>query len=113
MFSHFVQFVFLFLFSSQATGLPVCGEFDKESLFISQFPDTLPFQKEFGKLLRNFNESDPEQIERISQLLQNVNPFVSNNLADLQDKSENRVNFVVSQKMNKITVKNQSQCKQQ
>lgn len=99
MFSNIVQFVCLLLFLTQTAGLPVCGEFDKEPFFISQFPDTLPFQNEFGKLLRNFNESDTEQIERFAQLLQNANPFVSNQLDDIasmQDKSENRINFVVS-----------------
>lgn len=102
-----VQVVCLFLYLYSVSGLPVCGEFDKEQFFVSS--DVLPFQDEFEELFRNFNESESGQIERISQLLQNINPFVSNNLdniADKGNKNENRINFVVSQrhKIEKIKV---------
>lgn len=93
-----VQFVCLCLFLSEVSGLPVCGEFDKEQIFIKS--DILPFQSEFGELLRNFNESETGQIERLSQILQITNPFVSNfdDVTGMQDTIENRINFVVSPK---------------
>lgn len=95
---HIFQCVCLYLFLSEVSGLPRCGEFDKEQIFIKS--DKLPFQDEFGELLRNFNESETGQIERISEILKNINPFVSNfdGNAGLEDVTENRVNFVVSPK---------------
>lgn len=93
-----VQFVCLFLILSEVSGLPECGEFEKGQAFIQS--NKLPFQNEFGELLRNFNESEPGQIERISQILHTINirPFVSNfdGVTDLKNANENRVNFVVS-----------------
>lgn len=94
-----VQFVCLFiLIFKSVSGLPECGEhgeFFKEDFFINS--DVLPYQNEFEKIFRNFNENEPEQIEELAQLLKSFDPFITNNLDDLTDvENINRINFVVS-----------------
>lgn len=89
-----VQFVCFFLFLSNVSGLPVCGE---ENYSLNSKP--MPFEDEFQEMFRNFNESDPRQIERFSQFFTNLNPYVSNDFDDLarmDDEYTDRANFVVS-----------------
>lgn len=92
-----VQFLcFLLCFYSGVSGLPVCGEQNNEQFFISS--DVVPFQDEFEKLFRNFNESDTEQLDRFSQLLKTIDPYALNDAARAEVENTNRISFVVSSK---------------
>lgn len=92
-----VQFLCVLLcFYSGVSGLPVCGEENHEQLFMNS--DVLPFQDEFEKLFRNFNESDTEQLDRFSQLLKTIDPYAFDDAARVEVENTNRVSFVVSQK---------------
>lgn len=89
----------LVLFSSSVTGLPVCGEHNEVisqgDFFISA--DDLPFQDEFEEMFRNFSETDPTHVEKFSQLLNNISPFIDLDESNRMDvENANRINFVVS-----------------
>lgn len=92
-----VQFLcFLLCFHGGVSGLPVCGEENHEQFFINS--DVLPFQEEFEKLFRHFNESDTEQLERFSQLLKTIDPNAFDDAARMEVENTNRVSFVVRSK---------------
>lgn len=58
----------------------------------------MPFQDELEELFRNYNESETGQLEKFSQLLKTIDPYVLEDLARTEVENTNRVNFVVSSK---------------